>query len=105
MTFLLRSLVLYLVAANIGAAFMLFVVPWLAISAFGAWMPWHQGPMMAFIFGHYCFIRGWLVWLAAFITALLGFAMGHAPLRRAILLLPAWAPVVYIAAYMALVAG
>lgn len=104
MTPFLRTLVLYLLAANIGAGIMMFLVPVLAIQIFGAWMPWRAGPDMAFVFGYYCFIRGWLLWIAAGCAALCAFFMKHRPLHHAILTMPAWAPLCYVVLYMMLVA-
>ncbi len=104
MTPFLRTLVLYLLAANIGAFVMMAVVPWLAVTAFGAWMPWRAGSEMALVFGYYCFIRGWILWAAASAAALTAFLMTHRPLRHAILSVPAWAPLCYVIFYMAFVA-
>lgn len=104
MSFILRSLTLYLAALTIGAVTMMFLVPVLAVQIFGTWMPWRAGPDMAIVFGYYCFIRGWLLWIAAGVTATLGFFMGHHPLRHAILMMPAWAPLCYVVIYMMLVA-
>lgn len=104
MTSFLRTLVLYLLAVNIGAAVMMIVVPFLAVTVFGASMPWRLGPDMAIIFGYYAFIRGWLIWMAASLSALTAFLMTHRPLRYAMLSVPAWAPLCYVVIYMALVA-
>lgn len=100
----LRTLVLYLLAANIGAVIMAVMVPWLAVTVFGAWMPWRLSPHMALIFGYYVFTSAWLLWAAASITALSAFLMTHRPLRYAILSLPVWTPLFYVAIYMVLVA-
>lgn len=104
MMYMLRHLPWYLGACFVGAVALYLFVPFFAVHVLADHMPWRHSMAHAEIFGHYAYIRAWMMWAAASFAAVFGFFMvSHAGLRRAILILPAWTPVLYVVIYLALV--
>lgn len=91
MNYFLRACLWYMTAVLLGLAWVLVLVPYLSVDVLADYVPAQDD---AFVQAY--FIGSVVVFVAATLTALIGFFMTeNRALRRATLTLPAWVPMLY----------